>query len=441
MNHQNVKLWIIAILLFFYALITRIYQIETIPGNINPDEADTLFTFISRPYIQDRSFFHFNWNGAPALNMYIIGSSWAWSGESIMGLRFPAALFSSLAVSLFFVTAYLFSRNLLFSFLFSITLASNSWFLNFSRSAWENIFNATSVLIIVLGLYYYFEKRAYRMSLFLLILGSAAGFYFYHPGKFMFPVTSLILFSSLFVSKKDLMERIAHWFIFTLLTLFFILPQLYTIISMPEKSLHRIRDVSVLNKDNFIQPTEHLKKNMLGLLLYSETPFQNGPWKRYIINDQPPIPRLITSLYLIGMIVCLFYYPYLISMYVLLLFPPQLLSIETPDAARAIHMVPIIYLFAIIGFIWMLTFLQKYLRLESSKWYITICILSGLILCVNAYMQHTSYTQWAQSQYTLDARQPALELNEFDDWTKAVDNHARMNMFFDIQKWREDRRN
>jgi len=60
-----------ALAVFVIALILHLAWINTVPANLNPDEADTLTTYLLAKYTGYPTILSFNWNGAPALNAYL----------------------------------------------------------------------------------------------------------------------------------------------------------------------------------------------------------------------------------------------------------------------------------------------------------------------------------------------------------------------------------
>src|SRR3989344_8226061 len=187
------KIHLSALILFAFVFIIRIAFLDTIPNTINPDAYDTLRTYLWHSTQTQDSIFDLNWNGAPFLNTYIMGKSWEFFGKSVFALRLPSAFFTSLAILVMFYLGYFITRNSLLTFIFSLSAATNTWFLNFSRSGWENAWNSFTVMIVIFGLYAFISKKRYAIGSVLIALGSLMGLYFYHPGKLFFPVSILFL--------------------------------------------------------------------------------------------------------------------------------------------------------------------------------------------------------------------------------------------------------
>ena len=194
------------VLIFICSLFLRTIQLNRIPSNLNPDEADTLSRYLSvvnTPHSQP-PLFDFNWNGAPIINTYIVGVSWQLSHENIAGTRLPSAVFTSFAIALTFALIVLITGNNLYASLISLALASNTWLLNFSRSAWENAWNMVPLAIMMLG--YELSIRGKKYAILLMTIGATLGFYGYHPGK-LFAIPLVIGYVFVYTKQRPRSRR------------------------------------------------------------------------------------------------------------------------------------------------------------------------------------------------------------------------------------------
>lgn len=427
------KRFCLTLLVFFSSLILRSIWLDSLPYNLNPDEADNLTTYLLAKHTNNPSLLGFNWNGAPAINIYLIGFFWELFGKSFFGLRFLSALLSSLSILVFFVLSRKVTKNPALAFIFSLSLATNPWFLNFSRSGWENVFNALTLMIIFLGFYFLYLKQSFKMALFLLILGSVASFYFYHPGKLFFPAVVLILL--IIPNLKKLKAHLFTFFLFFLISFLLILPQLKSMLTQPVKSFDRLQAVSIWKKPNSSQLFKNnLKRNLDGFLFFKRASFIDHLNLRYIPLNSNPLQPFLIPFYLTGLGVASIKYPYLLIFYLIVLLPVQIFSLDTPNAARAVHVVGAIYFFTLLGANFLLRKLSSLKPLSCQSVFFIFIFLTLIISLSDAKI----YYQWISSAQTLKAREPAIWKNEYQAWLLTLEESIKsQGVGFNVSEWKE----
>jgi len=417
---KNSTLVLFATLLFIIAFVWRITYIESIPANINPDAVNNLQTYLQFKHQPQFSLFDLNWNGAPAFNTYVIGFFWEIFNQSIFGLRFAPALFSSLAVGSTFLLLYLLTRTYTISFIASLALSSNPLFLNFSRDGWENVFNSLFLNFLLLGIILYFYKRREKIGLALIIIGSTLGFYGYHPGKFLIVIALVVFSIHLLVFrnwKRDFLSLLIILSLFSILAL----PQIVNTLQHPEKAFGRLKVVSIFSQDNpYIEFKKNIASNLKGLLLFDINTFIGTPYNtRYLPLNKSPINLFFLPFYIIGLLISLKKYPYLIIAFSISVFPQQLFSTWTPDAARLVHTIPLFYAFIGIGIFLTYKIAQKLLR---SRLKLTTAFLLAISIAVIAVtvIDAKNYLCWIQNPQTLSFRNPAVDNNLYFLWKQSV---------------------
>ncbi|MBI3968422.1 MAG: glycosyltransferase family 39 protein, partial [Chloroflexi bacterium] len=106
--------------------------------NVTANEADNLW-FIYR--ILERGepgLFGLDWKPAPAFSLYVFLTFMQLFGTGVFGLRSASAILSALALFPFFFLARR-QLSLTASLAATLLLATSVWYLNFSRSGWENV--------------------------------------------------------------------------------------------------------------------------------------------------------------------------------------------------------------------------------------------------------------------------------------------------------------
>lgn len=431
--HSN-KIMLLLSLCFGISFALRLTYLDSIPGNINPDSADTLQRYLQFKY-QKASPFGFNWNGAPAFNTYLIGFTWDLFGQSVIGLRITSALLSSLAVATTFFLGYLMTKRPFISFLVALSLSCNPWFLNFSRDGWENIFNSLFLILVVTGLYLYVHREKHNIGIVLVMLGSVLGFYGYHPGKF-FILSMLFVFIIdvliYIIYKQSSKVRIIRLAI--AVSAFFILtfPQALSTIEHEDQALGRIKAVSIFNQANSLEEIKNsIWRNIKGFIFFDKTTFTGYLNARYLPTNHSPINLLLLPFFLSGLIVGLKRYPYLLLIFIMVLFPPQIFSQATPDGARAVHVVPLMYIFILLGIIYAHKIIKNTPPMQSLY-----RIVIAIILVVTALSGVSTYFHWITSSATLNARRPAVRKEDYSLWIHQLKEDIQQGQWgFNVGTW------
>ncbi|MBM2826978.1 MAG: hypothetical protein HW403_1042, partial [Dehalococcoidia bacterium] len=148
-----------------------------------------------------------------------------------------------------------------------------------------------------------------------------------------------------------------------------------------------------------------------GLILMDGGVGQYGLNPRYVPRGHGFLDPATTILYWLGLLIGILrwrdtglWWCFLL----VILLPVQILSTGTPDGARAIGAAPFMFTFVAFG-------LHKLLSLPIRR---RIVLQVGGLLAVLAiaYYNISIYRWWMEQPETARARQPAVELEEFDRW-------------------------
>ena len=423
--------WLVAAL-FTIASAVRLIYLGDIPANVNPDACDTLVTYLRFKQNGLSHIFSLNWNGAPALNAYLIGWSWELFGQSVFGLRFMSALIGALTVVMAFLLFYILTGSLVVAFFSGLSFSVNPWVLNFSRDGWENIFGAFFLLMLAFGILqrFYFNSSK-RYALLFIVLGASFGFYCYHPGKFFIVAAMLpfLLESARQRSFRILTEGLLVLAVFLIVAA----PHLLVLGREHLRAFHRIRAVSIYSTEN---PLEAFKENVLrnfrGFILWAPYSFGDNrsivleprPMAqaqrprlvnvRYLPVDRGIVNRLLLPFFMIGLVVAAFRYSYLVLLLLFTLAPPELFSTFSPDAARGIHAAGVLYAFIPYG----MTVLAS---LSTSRVHrVVVHVIFVVVLLTAAVVDFMDYFKWITSPLTLQARRPAVLVADFRRWGESV---------------------
>ncbi len=432
--------WILLILLVIFSLLIRIAWIDQIPVNLNPDEADTLRTFITMSFQPLwPSIISTNWNGAPAINTYLLGWGWLITGQGFAGIKSSVIVLSTFGVGIFFLAARRFTRSSWLALAVSLCLASDPVFLHFSRSGWENILVAipVSLTLFLLASSPRNLTQRWQRGLALCLTGVMA-LYLYHPGKIVFVVNmflggiELVRFwrASRFNSRS--FKIIAVSVLLVGLTSW---PFFYSFLGpYKTESLGRIKNVSVVSYDRAPQVlTTNAKKVLMGFIFFRGQDFAVGLNDRYVDTSRSILLPVTMLLFWLGFLISIKKRPLIVWWFLVLLLPIQIFSTGSPDISRSVHLWPVIYGFGLIG-LWSITGLMTNHLWLKRGW----AVLVAVCVLITVYLHLSHYFDWITSPSAINSRQPAIWRSEYQDWLEAMKTSVvETGYTYGVYQWRE----
>lgn len=429
----------IFILILAFALVLRLINLQETPPNVTADEADNLQVAYHILAGNGPGFFGLDWKPAPAFSTYLIAGSMSIFGESIVALRLPSVLFSVAAIAGFYIVArQVISSRAALAAMF--LMATSLWFLHFSRSGWENAHVAFYAILTMLML-----KLALRRGqwyLYALVGASAAlGVYGYIAGRVIIVgVLSFLPFA--FMLYPESRKRIFVGY-GVMLAVFFVLiaPQAKTAFDDWDYFNRRTGNVSVLSRGGGYGGNEGLPaiiahqvwRTIDGFLLMDSGLHGVGLNGKYIAPGWAVLDKITGLLFWFGVVCSLRRWRVTILwsvMFLAMLFPVQVLSIGTPDAARSVGAVPFYYLFVGMGLHWLLNF-------PRVPRFVTQFAVTLLVIGI-AFYNVTQYHQWMGDPMSAMARQPAVEIEEFESWQRLQMQEADAGRYgFNVTEWHQ----
>jgi 4-amino-4-deoxy-L-arabinose transferase-like glycosyltransferase len=335
-------------------------------------------------------------------------------GVSVTSLRLPSAFLGALAL----VPTYYLARShapRIAAALTAVLLATTVWFVNFSRSGWENVhiafYGAMAAWTLSVAL------RRDRLLLFVLpglFAGLALNGYF--AGKFV-PVGLVLYLPFALALNRDRPWRVllgyALW-IAVCIALF--APQVAILLDDWATYMRRAGGVAIFHA----RLPYHGVSTMEGVLV--DQVLRTGRAFVLLSGDQVALPRYsppwepifypVTGvLYVIGLVVGLVRWRTTALWYCLggaLIVGTQVLTADTPDLARGVGAAPFLLLFASLP---LARVFRQPTRLARG-------LQVGLLLAVAlaAWTGVQTYLDWISSPTTLDARKPAVASQDFDQF-------------------------
>lgn len=416
---------IISLILFFvFALLIRVWNIESIPSVINGDEMGS----IVHPYqiiTGKLSLFQLTHDySVPALIYYpkafliiLLGIN-----KGLLAARLTTAMFSLLVLFIFYVIVrkeFGFIPSLFSTVLFS----SSYWFLNFSRLSW------TAVDSVFFGLLFYF----------FLILS-------FNKGKWLFFVFSGVSASLVFMNYMGGRIYLLGGFILGLKYLFqkngtqkyklFIIVGIFLLTSLPfikvifsdfDKYFLRAKSISVfnLNSSYYNLKPNNLKGILLHQFKYStdgfflfkkEVSFEGIENHRLLPLGEPAVNYFTVILFYLGLIFSVvrkkglfFWLIYLFNIIFL-----QIPSIYIPSWSRAIGVLPVIYYFSALGMQEIILICKKLIKNINYP----IVLSLALVVLIFTINDLKTYWKWVVSDEFLSSQEPAVKISELKEWQK-----------------------
>ncbi len=145
--------WLVIGAIVAVALAIRLYGLGVFPDTVLADEADNVQSAARILHGQppENGLFGLDWTQQPAFSVYKQALFLAIFGFNIMAMRLPSALISALALLPFYIIARR-QMSAIAAALAALLLATNVWYLNFSRSGWNCIDIGCYMLLAMLTL-------------------------------------------------------------------------------------------------------------------------------------------------------------------------------------------------------------------------------------------------------------------------------------------------
>lgn len=286
-SFRRVLSFVLLLSILSIALFVRVYQLDSIPGGLYPDEAMNGVDGLAAIESGDYKLFYPNNYGREGLFINLQALAVKYFGNTIPVLKFWSTIFGTLAVlGLYLLGKELFQRRaagLIAAFL----LATSFWAINFSRIG----FRAIMVTFLLSFAFYFFFKgiRTERLRTFFisgLIFG--IGLHTYVAYR-LAPLILIAILPFLILSYENFLKRFwKHGLIFILGAFLTAAPLVFHFVTHPEELNSRTGAVSIfspeINKGDFWGTFG----KTLGLSLVKYNFWGDQNWR----HNYPPYPIL-----------------------------------------------------------------------------------------------------------------------------------------------------
>jgi len=477
-----------------FALVIRLILLTTVPVNVTADEADNL-QFIYRVLAGNGpGWFGLDWHQSPAFSLYTMAWLVDWFGEGVWGMRLYPAVLGTLTLIPFYILARE-RLSTLSSLLATFLLATGLWYFHFSRTGYTNInaalFASGAAVCLSLALrkdrWYYYAGVG---------LFAALGLYGYDGGRPIGLAVAAFLPFALYSFRHNYRRVVAGFVLAGLITSVLFIPQARTILNDWDHFNTRTRAISIFTVETpYMGDTDRgaifvhqLERNSKGFFLLDrslrEMSFQPD---RLLPRGGTFLDFWTGALFWVGLVAGLWRWRDTALWWCFLIVPifvNEVFSSNTPEATRALVSTPFMYLFVGLGIesvmsclrrpsgaVWLgFAVLAAFIALTSVRgsfqWmedpfathgrFLALGLLAlvfllrdrafvvrGALVALALFIGFANlwgYFDWMHEPYVAEARGPAVELNEFDQWRACQQKEAEAGRWgFNVNEWHASR--
>ena len=397
MKKGNYATLIYLLVILLLSLMPRLWKLEQHPPLI-VDEAANLRDIDKILNSGNYNVLDFHWDFSKSQLVYfpaLLVTNILGRQDSFLALRLTSSLFSILAlIPFFFIVKSLTNRSI--SFTTTLLLSFSYYYLQFSRVGWNDIIGVSC-----LGLYLiWFIQIASRKKSFLWAGASgvvaAIIFNAYRSGIIIILVSPFYLFYLLKNHKvsKEFFVKIMSCF----LIVFFLLslPWAIKISKNWEKYNLRLRVVALKSVNipyhGLTKKSEIYKYQILtsikSWVFLDAAGGEREENPRYLPLKVPPVNTFVRIGFLIGLVVSIIRprkTSIWLSIYILGIFFGQILTLDPPNGARGLIILPSIYIFFALGLY------KIYTASGKNKLVLTLLVIVSLLYC---YLDFSYYQDW-----------------------------------------------
>lgn len=424
-----------ALAVFALAVAVRVVRLGDVPRVVSGDEADNLSVAYLIIEGNGPGFFGFDWKPAPIFSLYPLAWTVQLFGSGVSDFRLFAVLTSLLVIIAFYLVARR-AMDAPAALLAMALLSTNLWFLNFSRTAWENTNAALFALAACYATTRALESKHRNWWMWWILSGFfvAGGLYGYFTGRFIFLAVGIIAVVAVASRLAPLKRSAAGLAMAALTAMILFAPMASTIAHDWDRFNSRTNNVSVFAETNTTEETgwpvirQNITRNFEGLILQEGRHQYGELWKRYTPPGRPPLDTAGTILFLAGLVVSVAHWrkTYAWWAFFVPLAIAEVFSRGTPDLARAILFAPFYFLFIGIALDGTFSSLQRWplVRLAAM-------IAATVVISTSAYRNVSDYANWQADGETQAGRMPGVDVCEFERWLTIAQSAARDGVAID----------
>ncbi len=435
------------------AVALRVVRLGTIPRIIAGDEAETLQDALRINAGTGPSIFGFDWGQSPILATYPLAWILRIFGDSVGDIRLYPVIFSVLTL----ILVYFLAREVMSApaaLAAVLLLATNVWFLNFSRTLWYNM-NAPFFAVGACWTITRALKTTGRTS-WIWWLATAlfvtGGLYGYATGRFICISIAVIALFAVIARLAPRRKTLLGLGLVVVVSAVLFAPEAKFLHDHYDRFTTRSNTVSVFHaknpdgtkKNGWLLAWRNIEPNVRGLIFNEPLEGQRGPYNaRYHpvqntngITARVALTLFATILFLSGLLIAArrwretyTWFPFFIPVFIVNLF-----SGDTPDYSRSILLAPFYFLF--IGLVFNEALRQRW-RFAPRP------LVLAAILTATVYISVRDvklYFEWQGNATTQAQRMPGIDYCEYNDWLARLKEAAQAGRIYSLQAFNPIRR-
>jgi 4-amino-4-deoxy-L-arabinose transferase-like glycosyltransferase len=414
----------------------RFERLNDLPPRLSDDEYTTTSEAFLVLHGKGPPLFGLDWKPMPALTTHVTALLMRIVGPTILGVRLLSILLSlAAAILLFAILRWSCSEGV--AWCTALVLLSNPWFLNFSRSGWENLHVATYWLLFTWCFFRGLQAQR-RQLLYHLGAGAALAlsFYGYFTGRLVFVVWLLFFPVAKAVSGRRWCEIASAYAIITVTALLLFAPQVPSLARRWEFFQQRVNAVSLFRTD----PTPLGYDSRTALAAHQL-------WKtsRYLIigegignvhyspSDRPPFHPALIPFLLVGMGRALVRWRVGLWWWLLVLIPiiaTQGLSVVgDPNLARMAA--------TSVGFFWFIGYgAGAVADIVGERWRRGVVLAMAAGALAVSLQEWRFFEQWMLSPAVASARSAGVDYQDYTRWQEIqFQRIASGRPFISVVEW------
>jgi 4-amino-4-deoxy-L-arabinose transferase-like glycosyltransferase len=434
------------------AALMRLIKLGTIPQIVGGDEASTIEDALRIRAGTGPGTIGFDWSGSPILATYPLAWIMRVFGDSVSDVRLYVVIFSMLTILFLYVLARE-AMGVLPALAATLLLASNVWFLNFSRTLWYNM-NAPFFAVVACWTMIRALKTESTRAAFAwwTLTGClvAASLYGYSTGRFIAISITVVVIIGVVTRVTSARRAIAGLVLAGAISAVLFAPMARYILEDDhrDKFTQRADTVSVFNRRNadgskmngWAIAWDNIEPNYRGLIFNEGQQAQRGPYNaRYHPPYRAALEIVGTHLFLAGLVIGAFrwrrtyyWYPFFIPAAIANVF-----SGDTPDYSRALPLAPFYFLFIGLTFDEAMRyewrFAERWRVVRRWRWAPRAAV-AAAVVAVTAFIAVRDvnlYFDWQDELGTQTVRMPGLDYCEYEGWLAIAKEAAAVGALAD----------
>ena len=416
----------------------RFYELESVPPRLSADEYTTALDVFEINAGKGPPLFGLDWKPMPALTSHLTAVLVRVTGPSILGLRLLSIVLSLVAALLLFVLLrWTCSPGVAFAA--ALSLLANPWFLNFSRSGWENAHVAAYWLAF--SWCFFSGLRAERWAAVRFVAAGVAlalSCYGYFTGRLLVAAWLLFLPVAAAVVRRSWRRVLGGYAITAATAVVLFAPQIPVLVRDWDGFQRRVSNVSLLNADPADQGyapgtsrTAMAADQLWRTVRYLTVGLEIGK-VHYSPSARPPLHPILIPFLLLGLVAAAIHWRDGLWWWLLLgvsVTVTQALSVGAPDLARLVVVCPILFWFIGYGAEVAVGWLPE--RLRSGA---TAALAVGALLLTLAEWRY--FESWMLSDGVTVTRGGGVDYREYARWqTMQADRLARGRPPLPVVEW------